>query len=175
MNIIILNGSPRKDGNTMHMINHFVNGLNKEHCIAVINLEEKKLKGCSACYECSKTHSCVEPDDAASIISHLVKADLIVFASPVYWWGVTSQLKMIIDKFVSNTEGLKNKKVGIMLVGASEEADTQYRLIGEQFQCMAVYLKWDVLFQREISSGSGDSINEKAEFLSEIEELASGF
>ncbi len=172
MNIIILNGSPRKDGNTIHMINRFVEGLDKSHKIAVINLEEKKLKGCSACYECSKTHSCVEGDDAAKIISYLVKADLIVFASPVYWWGVSSQLKMIIDKFISNVEGLKNKKAGLMLVGASELSDTQYRLIGEQFQCISVYLKWNVLFQKEISSGNGDSIEEEIEFLSEITEIA---
>ncbi len=172
MNIVILNGSPRKQGNTMCMINRFAKGLDKSHCLEIIRLEEMKLKGCSACYQCEESHACIEDDDAASIIEKLCKADFIIFASPVYWWGFSSQLKMIIDKFISNTSGLKGKKAALMLVGASETTDTQYRIIGEQFQCISVYLQWEVLFQRDISSGQEDSIAHQESILEDIENLA---
>ncbi len=172
MNIVILNGSPRKDGNTMCMINCFAKGLGESHSLEVIRLEERNLKGCSACYQCESTHSCVEDDDAANIIEKLTKADFIIFASPVYWWGFSSQLKMIIDKLISNVSGLKGKKAALLLVGASEESDTQYRIIGEQFQCISVYMQWEVQFQRNVSSGNGDSIVNNTAFLEDLENLA---
>ncbi len=173
MNIVVLNGSPRPMGNTRCMINRFVKGLNTAYSTDIITLSDKNIQGCIACFECAQTHICSQGDDTQSIIDTLIKADVIIFASPVYWWGLSSHLKLLIDKFICNVEGLSQKKVGLLLVGASETSNTQYRIIGEQFSCISVYLKWDVMFQRTVSSGTDDSISDNEAFLSELESLAS--
>ncbi len=68
---------------------------------------------------------------------------MIIFATPVYWWGMSAQLKLIIDKCYCMDLHLKNKKVGVLVVGADSVDSIQYELIHKQFQCMADYLSWN--------------------------------
>ncbi len=65
---------------------------------------------------------------------------MIIFATPVYWWGISAQLKLIIDKCYCKDLHLKNKKVGVLVVGADSVDSIRYELIHKQFQCMADYL-----------------------------------
>lgn len=62
---------------------------------------------------------------------------MILFATPVYWWGMSAQLKLIIDKCYCRGMQLKNKKVGTIVVGGSPVDSIQYELIDKQFDCMA--------------------------------------
>ena len=155
MNIIILNGSPRVTSNTKALLEQISNGINTSnlHQVETINVANKKLTGCIACNTCmTNGHTCVLPDGSAEIINKLTEADLIIFGSPVYWCGISAQLKIIIDKFYSNQDGLKNKKFGIVAVGAEEVADEQYKCISDQFKCIAKFLNCQIIFDEKASA-----------------------
>ena len=89
--------------------------------------------------QCSK--GCVDKDDTNPTIDKIAAADMILFATPVYWWGMSAQLKLIIDKCYCRGLQLKNKKVGTIVVGGSPVDSIQYELIDKQFDCMEMCIR----------------------------------
>ena len=108
MKILVLNGSPRK-GNTLTAINSFVKGVSCEHEVEVVDTYKLDVSPCTGCRACQCYKGCVAKDDSNMIVDKIVNADLLVFATPVYWWGITAQLKMVIDKCYCKGAYLKNK------------------------------------------------------------------
>lgn len=126
MNIIILNGSPRHNGNTSLVIEVLKEKLSKNHVVENLDVCQMQLSGCCACDGCKHNSGhCVCADDSDLVIQKIVRADAVIFATPVYWWGVSSQLKMVIDKFYSQDSQFKtmSKKIGIIAIGANELDD----------------------------------------------------
>ena len=100
---------------------------------------------------------------------------MIVFATPVYWWGMSAQLKLVIDKCYCKGLHLKNKKVGVIVVGADQVGSVQYELIHKQFQCMADYLSWDMLFQKSYSAGDRTDLSNNTDAIVELRSLGEQF
>ena len=104
MNILVLNGSPRPNGNTRKMVDAFTEGATSAgHQVNVVNVCQKNIKGCIACEYChTKGHgTCVQKDDMQEVYSFLKEADILVLASPIYYHGISGQLKCTIDRFYS--------------------------------------------------------------------------
>ena len=102
MNILILNGSPRLNGNTKKMIAAFTEGAStKGHKIDVVDVAKKKINGCQACEYCHTRGNgqCIQKDDMQEIYDLLKTADMLVLASPIYYHNVSGQLKCAIDRF----------------------------------------------------------------------------
>lgn len=102
MNILVLNGSPRPKGNTKQMVNAFKDGaVSAGHWVDVVDVCRKNISGCIACERChtEKNHTCVQKDDMQQVYALLQKADMLVIASPIYYHGITGQLKSVIDRF----------------------------------------------------------------------------
>ena len=105
MKVVLLQGSARKKGNTAKAL-HWVEEelLTLDHGVESIYLNSKILKGCMGCAKC-KEHpdevGCVQKDDIQDILGKIVNAQAVVFASPLYFWGVTAQLKAVIDRTYS--------------------------------------------------------------------------
>ncbi len=102
MKIITLLGSARKKGNTATALGWIQEELiSLGHGVESIYLNRKKINGCLGCAKCKEKPDeigCVQDDDAAEILGRIIDADLTIFATPLYFWGVTSQLKSIIDR-----------------------------------------------------------------------------
>ena len=96
---------------------------------------------------------------------------MILFATPVYWWGMSAQLKLIIDKCYCRGLQLKNKKVGTIVVGGSPVDSIQYELIDKQFDCMADYLSWDMLFQKSYYASEKTDLAKDKNSLKELEDI----
>ena len=94
---------------------------------------------------------------------------MILFATPVYWWGMSAQLKLIIDKCYCRGLQLKNKKVGTIVVGGSPVGSIQYELIDKQFDCMAKYLSWDMLFKKSYYATARDELEKNKDSMNELE------
>lgn len=92
------------------------------------------------------------PDDSNEIVEKLVYADIIVFGSPVYWWGISAQLKLLVDKLYCNQMALKHKRIGLVVVGAEAVDDKEYKLISEQFKCISNFLDWEILFDEKAAA-----------------------
>ena len=97
MKIVIINGSARK-GNTLAAINAFIKGASEKNKIEIIEPDKLNIAPCKGCGVCQCSKGCVDKDDTNSTIDKIAAADMILFATPVYWWGMSAQLKLIIDK-----------------------------------------------------------------------------
>lgn len=170
MRIVIINGSARK-GNTLTAINAFTKGAGEKNEIEVIAPDKLHIAPCKGCGSCECHKGCIDKDDTNPTIDKIAAADTILFATPVYWWGISAQLKLVIDKCYCRGLQLKNKKVGVISVGGSPVDSIQYELINKQFDCMANYLAWDMLFQKSYYATGRDDLAKDANAVKELEEL----
>jgi multimeric flavodoxin WrbA len=104
--ILIVNGSPRKTGNTATLVGWVAEGA--ESAGATVTIVDAthlryKIAGCCSCYGCqvSEQYRCVIPDELTDVVASFPEYDLVVFASPVYFFGLTAQIKMVIDRMFS--------------------------------------------------------------------------
>ena len=170
MKILVLNGSPRK-GNTLTAINAFAKGVSDNHELEVVDTYKLKVAPCTGCGVCQCYKGCVAKDDSNMIVDKIVEADVVVFATPVYWWGMSAQLKLVIDKCYCRGLQLKNKNVGVIAVGGSPVDSIQYELINKQFDCMADYLSWDMLFQKSYYASEKTDLAKDENSLKELEDI----
>ena len=122
MNILILSGSPRKGGNTDLLVEAFVKGASQKHHVEVVSVRDYKVNPCMGCNVCfkSKDNTCVQKDDMSMIYEKMAHTDMLVIASPVYFYGLSAQLKAIIDRCHNPIrDTFKIKKTAIQLVGAA--------------------------------------------------------
>ncbi|MBQ6528548.1 MAG: flavodoxin family protein, partial [Clostridia bacterium] len=104
MEILVLNGSPRVKGNTAKMIAAFREAAEKRgHKVTVVDVCRKQIRGCLACEYChgKGQGTCIQKDDMQEIYEKLRTAGMLVLASPIYYHGITGQLKCVIDRFYS--------------------------------------------------------------------------
>ncbi len=99
--ITVLVGSPRKNGNTEILADAFIKGAEQAgNEVTKIRLSERKVNGCIGCDYCTKNDGkCVQKDDMQAIYDTLYETDVIVLATPIYYFGITAQLKAVIDRF----------------------------------------------------------------------------
>ncbi len=118
--ILILNGSPRKNGKTASLINAFAEGAQSTgNKVNNLYLNSMKIKGCLACEKCSQNGGeCVQNDDMKIVNEAFEWADVVVFASPQFWGTITGQLKIVIDRLyaVQNKIGFPNFKKETALI-----------------------------------------------------------
>lgn len=102
MKILVLNGSPHPNGNTKKLVNAFSNGVkSNNHEITVVDVCRKNIHGCLGCEYCHTIEKevCFQKDDMREIYELLKEANMVVFASPVFYHDLTAQLRCVIDRF----------------------------------------------------------------------------
>ncbi len=121
MKILVLNGSPRPQGNTAAMASAFANGARENgHQVDVIHVCQKQIAGCLACEYCHQKNSgherqCVQRDDMQAVYPLLDEAEMIVLASPVYYHGFSGQLQCAINRIYALDKPKKLKKAALIL------------------------------------------------------------
>ncbi len=124
-NILILAGSPRKNGNSAMLCQEFERGAKDAgNNVELIYLRDKKIGYCLACYYC-KNHDgvCIIKDDMAEILDKMNAADVIVMASPVYFYAVDAQMKALIDRTVAQWLKIRDKTF-YYIMSAAEDTPT---------------------------------------------------
>lgn len=125
-NIIILNGSPRKKGNTSELIRYFTEGAQAAgHTVTTFHLDSMDIHGCKGCFGGGKDHDhpCVQRDDMEQIYPVYRAADVVVLASPLYYWTFSGQLRTAFDRLFAVAEcnpGYANPKKQAALLMAAE-------------------------------------------------------
>jgi len=119
MKITVITGSPRKSGNTFAMVDSFVKAAqSKGHEVVRFDAAMMQIGGCHACMTCFKTgKACSFDDDFNLIAPHILDADAIVYAMPVYWYSIPAQIKGVIDRvfsFCVAGKDVSGKKCGII-------------------------------------------------------------
>lgn len=180
MKVLLLNGSPRVGGNTDTALNAIQEGFlqNTDAQVEMINLRECEIVGCKGCNYCKTTNgTCATKDDGQVVADKVVEADVVIFGSPVYWWGISSQLKTAIDRVYMKGALLvqKPKKIGVLAVGSATLDDPEYEIIGKQFKCISEYLRWDLIAEKYISATEKSDLAKDSEKVSQLKELYKKF
>jgi multimeric flavodoxin WrbA len=130
METVILFGSPRKDGNTIQIANTFSDAMKqKGHNVRMLYLNDLNIRPCQGCYACLPKGVCKINDDMKDIRKYMIDSDLIVYATPIYWFGPSGQLKLVMDRGIAFMDReynsrLKGKKVITLMTCADENPDT---------------------------------------------------
>jgi multimeric flavodoxin WrbA len=143
--ILLLSGSPRKNGNTGRLASAFAEGAAAVgKTVKSFRVADLKIGGCRGCEHCF-THKgvCVQSDDMPPILGGLRKADALVLASPVYYFGVTAQLKLVIDRFFALIqEGMAVKRAALLMT-CGDRADAAAASSISMFRQISDYQKWE--------------------------------
>ena len=145
INIVVLSGSPRKDGNTERLTAAFVDSAKSAgKNVTVFRVADMNIGGCTGCEHCfQKKGVCAQIDDMPPILEALKTSDTVVFTSPVYYFDMTAQLKLAIDRtYALLSVGAPIKKAALLMtcgddsVKVAEGAVVTYKNICE-------YSKWE--------------------------------
>ena len=141
MNILILSGSPRKGGNTELLAEAFAKGASAQHHVEIVFVRDYKVNPCLGCNACFKTNGiCAQKDDMAMIYEKMNKADVLVIASPVYFYGISAQLKAVIDRFHNPIrDSFHIKKMALLLVGAASLPELFDAILTEYNLCLRFF------------------------------------
>lgn len=140
--IVILIGSVRKKGNTQRLAEAFADGARLRNDVEIVSVADYKIHPCIGCNSCFQRENfeCCQQDDMQKIYEVLANADMIVAASPVYFYGISAQLKVLIDRLHTPMRNhFKVRKLGLLLVAASplpavfDAIKVQYQLILDFF------------------------------------------
>jgi multimeric flavodoxin WrbA len=103
MKVLILQGSPKKNGNTATMTKKFIEGLKSKRDLEIEEywLNDLDIKPCQGCFQCSKNNRCVIEDNMQEIYPEIGTSQLVVFAVPIYWWHMNAQTKLFIDRLTA--------------------------------------------------------------------------
>lgn len=131
-NVVILSASPRRNGNSDILCDEFMKGATEAgHDVEKIFLADKNIKYCTGCGVCNTTHECVQKDDMKEILVKVLKADVIVMASPVYFYTINAQMKTLIDRIVPQYTSLSNKEFYFIITAA----DTDLNMMERSIEC----------------------------------------
>lgn len=121
-NILVLSSSPRKNGNSDILCDQFIKGAKESgHNPEKIYVADMKINFCTGCGVCHTTGKCVHKDDMEKVFEKLLKADVIVFSTPVYFYTMSAQLKVFIDRLVPVYTQLTGKEVYIFVTAWDSE------------------------------------------------------
>lgn len=136
--IVVLVGSMRKGGNTDLLAQAFAEGAGKDNTVEIVSVADYKVNPCIGCNSCftMEGNQCFQKDDMAEIYKKLKVADIMVIASPVYFYGISAELKAIVDRLhTPMRNGFQVKKLALLLVGAAtlpelfDAIKLQYQLV----------------------------------------------
>lgn len=137
-NIVVLVGSMRKGGNTDLLAQAFSEGASKKNAVEIVSVADYKIHPCIGCNSCftREGNKCFQNDDMSVIYDKLKTADMVVIASPVYFYGISAQLKAIVDRLHTPMRNdFQIKKLALILVGAAtlpelfDAIKLQYQLV----------------------------------------------
>lgn len=123
MNILVFNGSPRVNGNTVSMIQAYTEGaMEAGHRVQVVDICQKNIGGCLACEYCHTKGNgkCIQQDDMQEVYPLLEEADMIVLASPIYYHNFTGQLQCAINRIYALDKPKKLRKAALLLSSGSD-------------------------------------------------------
>ena len=139
MNILILSGSPRKNGNTDLLVEAFFKGASEKHHVEIVSVHDYHVHPCMGCNACftSEGNTCVQKDDISLIYGKLSNADMLVIASPVYFYGLSAQLKAVIDRCHNPIrDSFHIKKAALILVGAASLPELFDNILTQYWLCL---------------------------------------
>ncbi len=144
MKVVVLTGSPHKNGTTDLLAGKFIEGAEaKGHEIYRFDAALRNIHPCLGCDACGMSGPCVHKDDIENeAVQKFIEADVIALISPVYYFAFSAQLKTVIDRFYSRTYDINNKQSVLLAAGGGDTPLTM-RSIVKHYETLANYMHWE--------------------------------
>ena len=172
-------GSPRKNGNTHILIANILEAAeNAGASTEIILLTDKNIEECDGCLACWKDKECPKADDMLDLYPKIIESDIIIFGTPVYWYGPTAIMKSFLDRFVyfncpDNKIKIKGKQA-VLVIPFEEETLATAELVIEMFKRSYDYLEMKLTASIIVPGvGLRGDVLKKTESLNKCRELGS--
>ena len=124
MKIAVLEGSPNRQGSSHMLAEEFAKGAGEAgHEVILISAAHSKISPCTGCVSCGYDGPCVQKDDMERIRPEILGADMLVFVTPLYYYGMSAQLKILLDRFCAINGSIQRKKMKSALISAAWNSD----------------------------------------------------
>lgn len=124
MNILVLQSSPNLHGSTAILADEFIRGAREAgHAVTRVDVDRLDIAPCTGCVACGYEGPCVQHDDMDVLRKQILAADMLVLATPLYYYGMTAQLKCVIDRFCSANSSITRKHLRSALLTVAWNAD----------------------------------------------------
>lgn len=145
MKILVITGSAHKKGTSSYLADSFIRGAEEAgHEIFRFDAAFKNVHPCVGCDSCQKgSRACVFKDDMQELNPELLKADAVVFVSPIYYYDINAQIKAVIDRFYANNSALKGAdKKAVLMITYGDETEESAEGAAASYKGMVKYLEW---------------------------------
>ena len=146
MKIIVLTGSPHRQGTSTLLADEFIAGaVSKGHGIVRFDTAFETVGPCRACYYCARHNGeCIQKDAMQKIIPEILSSDMIVLVTPLYFFNMTAQLKTVLDRLMPQREALqKHPMKSAMLVTCGSNTDWNMDAVMAQYKTLQQYFPWE--------------------------------
>lgn len=171
--VTVVTGSPHPRGASFLLADEFIRGA-KEAGAEVFRFDAamKRVTACSGCDHCGLGSSpCVYRDDMFELNPHLIDADLIVLCTPLYYFGFSAQLKLVIDRFYAINSQLHSPREAVLLAAAWNSNDWTYPALEHHYETLVRYMGWIDVGRVCATSAGTRSACESGSFPKEAYEL----
>lgn len=174
MKIAAFLGSPRKNGNTALLLKEFLRGVSEKNDV-IINeffLQEKNISGCLSCDFCRRSDGCIQNDDMQNIYPIIKDADILVFATPIYWWSMPSKLKALIDRFYALKQSeRRGKKVYLLMTYGGALPNSGPELMERTFRDIMEYIECELVKVYSVCTDEYIPVEQNLEAQKEVYEI----
>ena len=142
MKIVILEGSPNKKGSSNLLADCFRQGAEEAgHMVEIIDAAHADIHPCTGCIHCGYEGPCVQKDDMEEIRRKILGADMMVFVTPLYYYGMSAQLKTLIDRFWAFNSSIQRKRMkSALLTTAWNSDDWTFEALESHYKTLVRYL-----------------------------------
>lgn len=142
MKIVVLIGSPNKNGSTNLIAREFEKGaIEAGHQVVMLDVAHANVGVCGGCVACGYNGPCVKKDDMENIKKEILSADMLVFATPLYYYGMSAQLKTVVDRFCAFNSSLQIRHLkSALLAVAWNSDDWTFEALVSHYKTLVRYL-----------------------------------
>ena len=124
MKIVVLEGSPNKNGSSNMLAEGFIRGVKEAgHSVKIVDAAHAKIHPCTGCIHCGYEGPCSQTDDMNEIRRTILDSDMMVFVTPLYYYGMSAQLKTLIDRFCAFNSSIQRKHMKSALLTVAWNSD----------------------------------------------------
>lgn len=144
MNILVLQASPNLKGSTAILTDEFARGAREAgHAVTRVDVAKLHVAPCTGCVACGYEGPCVQHDDMDALRKQILAADMMVLATPLYYYGMTAQLKTVIDRFCSANSSITGRRLRSALLTVAWNADDwTFDALEAHYDTLVRYLHW---------------------------------
>jgi multimeric flavodoxin WrbA len=145
MNILVLESSPHRHGSSNMIAEEFARGAEEHgHDVTVIDVARKRIGPCMGCDRCRISGECVQDDDMVEVRDAILATDMVVFATPLYYFGMTAQLKTVIDRFYAFNGKLMSRGIKSLLITVAWDSSSwTMQALEEHYKILVRYLHFE--------------------------------